>query len=607
MLKIFRMYMKYILPVAACGLMLIFVLEGSLMTLFGGGDPRQEVVGNDKTGPIRAADLGSAQSDLQVLQRMGLPVAIGGNDDPALLWTLLQRDAARLGLGSSSAEVSQAIRDMQLDDATIGKLADDAGATPAYIRQVIGDFLTYLRYARLMTGQPRLSEAAMRRLMHELLAKVQITAVQVSASQYADKVGEPTEAQINALFDEYKGDLPSESEPYGFGYKYPDRIKFEMLIIPGDKLLEKVRAERQVREIDAVEYYEQNKAQFTRDGEVAPYEGAVREQILAELRAAKAMALAKRMYQDAQDQLYQQYRQYDLVEGYRDLPADFTPMALGEVAEALQKRYDILPLIRRYDEAWRSDIEVMVVPYMLGAQTATDQPYSAIEYLFSARAFKPETTNPLSALRLQAKLPSLPIEFRDGSLLMVRLLDTSPEHEPASLDEVRDEVVADARSKAAYEALLADKATWEQRWAEATPEAVAEELKVSVLRPQPFARLVPDYSQMGGGGMVVPRLPVIGQNAAFVDAVCDLADQYEPGSQPRLVIPVSEARSLFLVQITSVQPGDQTEFDAYVSYGMADMMAERILLSSAESDMNPLSLVAISKRAGFTRPGATDE
>lgn len=603
MLKIFRQYMKYVLPVAACALMLVFVLEGSLDKLFGGGDPGKQVIGSDATGPVLVADLRNAAADLTMLQRVNLPFGYSRDEDSALLWTLIQRDATRMGIGSSSAEVSQAIKDMQISDADLLMLADNSGATTQYVRQVIGDFLTYLRYARLMTGETRLSEAALQRLMHELLSKVQIAAVQVRADRYLDEVEEPTDEQLAALFKAHKGDLPGESEPFGFGYKFPDRVKFEMLVIPSDKLLQRVRADKQVREIDAIEYYEQNKSEFMKDDKPEPYEGKVREQILDGLRQKKASELATRMYQDAQDMLYQEYRPFELVEGYRDVPEDWTPMPLSQVAEKLQERFDILPLVSRHDQEWLDAMDIMSVPYLFGAQTQTDRPYPAMQYLLSARAFKPETANPLAALRLQKKLPSLPLISYDGSLLLVRLLDTSPEHEPTSLDEVRDAVVADAKAEAAYNALLADQAKWETRLADSTPEELAEDLNVSVLRPQPFARLMPDYNRQGGGGLTVPRLPVIGQNEAFVDTVCDLADQYEPGSKPRVVVPVASARSLFLVQITSVQPAQRTEYDAYISYGIAESMADRMLLNSTV-DINPLSLDAIKARVRYT---ATNE
>ena len=92
-----------------------------------------------------------------------------------------------------------------------------------------------------------------------------------------------------------------------------------------------------------------------------------------------------------------------------------------------------------------------------------------------------DPNNPLVTQRLQVGVPSQPVESFDQSRYIFRLTDAQPTHEPETLDEVKDAVTRDAKKKAAYDLLLAEKDKWVGRARKEKFADLAKELKVSVI------------------------------------------------------------------------------------------------------------------------------
>ena len=88
--------------------------------------------------------------------------------------------------------------------------------------------------------------------------------VQLEASAFADKQQTPSEEAMLRQFNQYKENIPgdvSEANPFGFGYKLPNRVQLDYIAL---KLSDVAAIIKQPTQEDAEQYYQQNRArQFT--------------------------------------------------------------------------------------------------------------------------------------------------------------------------------------------------------------------------------------------------------------------------------------------------------------------------------------------------------
>ena len=81
---------------------------------------------------------------------------------------------------------------------------------------------------------------------------------------FADKQQTPSEEAVSEQFNQYKDNVPgdvSEANPFGFGYRLPDRVQFDYIAL---KLSDVAAIVKQPTEEDAEQYYQQNRdRQFT--------------------------------------------------------------------------------------------------------------------------------------------------------------------------------------------------------------------------------------------------------------------------------------------------------------------------------------------------------
>jgi hypothetical protein len=123
------------------------------------------------------------------------------------------------------------------------------------MRQSLHDLLLVINSFERAADAVRISSPARQHALAARLQEMSVNLVEFSAKDLVGQVGEPTPAQIQAHFDKYKDTL-AEGSPSGFGYKYPNRVKFDVVI------LDKEQVRKAVGDIDLVdmfEYFERNK------------------------------------------------------------------------------------------------------------------------------------------------------------------------------------------------------------------------------------------------------------------------------------------------------------------------------------------------------------
>lgn len=643
MFKLFRKYNKVILVWGGCLLMVAFLVPQSLTQCSGGsGD---YTLGTTDMGKVTEFDRRGAAIQLQILQRLPLAGqmagALAGPEDGPLKWVLMSRDAQRLGLSAGPSEVDLVFNALRIDDTALANMANNMRTNPDTIRGAVQTWLTLDRYDQLINGNSyaplfdrinalgmvtqylqqgnfqaammtantieggqRLSAPLIAHFIQEQGATVSGEAVLVGASRYLDRIDEPTGADIQQVFDDYKSQLPG-SEPYGFGYRTPDRVKIEYLVIP----IEQAEAQVQVDEAEAYEFYEKNKAALPPEpvsGEPPSY-SAVRDRIVASLKEQKAASLADRMAKAALAQMFEAQRGLEERSGYKIVPEDFAPIDLQRVADDLELEYKVKPRVYNETDHWTPVSELGQLPDLSLAMMQRRPQVTMIDYIMSAKEMEPASDNTLVPERLQVGLPGSPLIGVDRSRILFRLTAAEPAHDPADLDTVREQVVEDTRLLAAYRLLLDDRATWETKAEQDGLTEVASEIGATLVFIPSVVRRVPEP-----GGMTVPPIRDIGTSEELVREMFEHATTAFEADGGIAAAPadarigaagVDERLSLAVFEVDGYRPITRGQYTrALRNTGLAWM----IDVSLFQDDDDPLSFDAVAERVNW-KPGAFGE
>ena len=635
MLKFFRKYNKWILGVGGSLLMIVFLIQ-PVLDMFR-ADPMEVAIGTFDGGELTRRDLMSAESDLNVLREFSLMLdpdfdpEAGNNsssNDP-LRWALILKDAERLGLSASLYEVDQLKLEMGRSDADVEMIASRINATPGYVAsgdppmadraavqgaaggagasvrqragfdvppdRAVGGHLPGLVFSY---GSSRMSRPLVEHFLQDQGAEVMGRAVMISAERLLDEVPAPSDAEVQAQFDEYKDDLPGRGEPYGFGYRVPDRIKLEYLSISMDQARQAVK----VTEADALAHYREYPERFTSAGETAPrsYEAA-RDDVIRDLTDQLAFELVEKMAKSAFGALYEDTRGMAKEDDYRVVgDTELTPMR--QIADRLEEEYGFRPDIRNAGGAWVAADAFTTLPGIGQSRLSDNINVDFAQFVQSTKELEPESDNSLLPRRLQVGIVTTPMISMEGSRHVFRLTAAEPSREPESLDEVRDKVTSDAHLLAAYKKLLTESDDWLKQAVDGGLDAVAEAADTSVIPLPPTPRRVP----LPNGLLVLPPLPSIGQSDAFIEAYFGTANaardaggvDQAPADVTTGVVGVDGRLSLAVYQVDSYQPMTREMFKLFAQDPRLPIMIDTTILIESRIE-SPLSLKALEARLNF--------
>jgi hypothetical protein len=654
MLRFLRRYNKIILVFVGALLMVVFLIQGTVSMFLPGAADR--LVGKLPDRPVKVAEQRDAAMELSLYQQLaqregGRVLPILASREP-LQWLLMRIEAKRMGLHVSQAEVTgmlerlnlaegTALRDfavrLEIASASVRRALRHwllvqksrpliAGLTPIPEQERMATLQRALMMARFTGGdmqtamrarwgRNRVSEPLLERFVYDQQARADISLVALSWKRKRDAIEAPGRARLQQLFEKHRDTLPGESEPYGFGYRKPDRVALAYLALPRERL----EAAVNVPYAEVVAYYDEHPDEFRpeqaqtqpattqpsaegEDGEPPEPKplAEVEQRILEKLRRQKAERLGDRMIQKAHSMLMEDARDLPRTEkGYRKIPARWDPTPLQKVADRLAEEFGVAPqVVRRTDELLSRE-DLTALPGLGGARLQGSREGGFAEYALTCRALNPDPENSLTLLRLQAKLPSKPLAGPDDGRYLFRITEAEPAATPQRLEAVEDAVRADARKLAAWEALKAEADKWRARVREQKLESVAEAIGARVRQPDPFSR-----RNISGRGPRIPSVPGVGVSAAFVDGVFALAQRVqhaEPDAGPEKrmdAIPAESAMRLVLVRLDGFQPPQRRIVRRLAGSPMMEVSLER-WLGGGEPLADPFSVDAIGKRIGF--------
>ena len=185
-------------------------------------------------------------------------------------WLLLKREAQQAGIALSKEEAGKQLGRVipgLFDDMAysqlIGWLVNQRGIAEEEILEPFSKLLAVLEYARLVCSNENVTTPQIIHVASWENETIDVNLVRFDSAVFADAQAKPTQQELTEHFEKYKryfaGEL-SEENPYGFGYKQPDRVQLEYIAVVLDDVAATVSPPTQQ---ETEEYYQRYAKYFT--------------------------------------------------------------------------------------------------------------------------------------------------------------------------------------------------------------------------------------------------------------------------------------------------------------------------------------------------------
>jgi hypothetical protein len=480
--RVLRKYGKVLLAVLGSLLMIVFVLPN-----FNSGSGRgTSVVGRIDGKKITSDDLGEAQSDLAILRSFGAERATESLDerDRNLHWYLLLRDAGRYGFTSITVAPEQLDQDLMqagMTAADINRHITDLGVSHREVESAFSHLQAIGRYTEFVSNNPR-PVSSIELVGDRMLAKAQVAYATIDGAAGWENSPAPTEDQIKKQFDLYKGvvrtmptsgsqeipPLPPEinGHHFPFGYKYPDRVAVEWLEFSKDAMKTMMKPGRQDYE-DAYKYYREHPSEFHNTTAPAvvlstqpttrPF-SEVQEELVGRQVDQRIERQLSRIYDRARSAASDPWRNQTVdSRGFRDTLKPEQWVDYKKLADDLAKNRDFEGFKPEYHSTTGLlDQEGLGKLPGIGKavyQSANQGPGYSFEQLATAvhELVELPPKDPMARLFLQVGTEGPLLQDPAGNLYMYRVKGVEKSHDPASLEEVRQQVIDDLKKESAFE------------------------------------------------------------------------------------------------------------------------------------------------------------
>lgn len=500
MYRFLQKHGKKIMAIFGAFLMISFTLPAAYRY---GDNSRNPVVGTLEGEKLYANELFEASRSWELLS--GLPIQGGSAVDilgPAavaqirqhpVLFLLLQKEAQRMGVRVNNDMLESIVRNSP------GMLSGNE-ERDQLLRRAISDILLVRQGFQRATSAIKVTEPMISQQLAELQQSITLSAVEFNAAQYTEKIPAPSAEQLRAQFEKYADTLrgaASEGNPFGFGYRYPDRVKFQYIAIPRvdvRKVVEAARAKDPYAFIvEAQRYYLQNRAQFpstqpaeksadafslgsggsTKPAATAPttkpfelVEQEIKDRIIDAETDRRVAAITERINQ----QLAADWAAYSAArpnaattQGTTSRPAA-PPTSLGapydsleyltKLAAVIQKDFGVLPTVVSKADAWLTHEDLAKLP---GVGLAAVGGIPLADYIMAfSTPFVAESDRDDQMNLIEVMEPTRPLNDSANNVYIARVSAAEPSHKPATLTEVENQVRADVIARQAFELAKAD-------------------------------------------------------------------------------------------------------------------------------------------------------
>ena len=496
MYRLVQRHGKKILAVFSAFLMISFAASGMLTPGGGMGNP---VIGRMDGQKIYGEEVFVARQDWQRLTQLSdgrgrsLAAALGPvveeeiNRNP-ILFLLLQKEAEKLGVTVSNDALQSVLTN------TPGLMTTDPDRNDQIARAVRG-LLLVAQSAQRAGSVVKITEPMVRHELAQLGQSITLNLADFTTAKYLDqaKQTEPTAEQLKAHFEKYADTVPgnpTEQNPFGFGYKYPDRVKLQYIVIPKSDVRKAVEASRTAYdwEVEARKYYRQNQQQFKAEPTTQasqsfdlsapstrpttrPYEqvqGQIKDDLI-DAETEKRMASIRDRLVSTMATDWVAYRNAVGADSTAPTTAPTTAAApessvgvpytsfeyLQKLAQQVQqnKNFGVLPTAVSIADKWLTLDDLNQLPG-IGQAHMNGVPVGS--YIMStALPFVPQAQREQGGW-LRVMEPTRPMEDSNESIYIARVSAAEPSHKPVSIADVEQQLRADLLTARAYELAKAD-------------------------------------------------------------------------------------------------------------------------------------------------------
>jgi hypothetical protein len=541
-----KVHGKTILAVLGAFLMLTFTLP----TFFKGLQDNGNVeVGRLDGKKVTASQISEANRELLILRQFGILPQLSyffgdeSDTDRGTHWFLLLHEATKMGIVASDAEINAAFSALLASGVTNEQFEAQlkaSGLSQHDLRYCVAHGIMVFKDAILAAGGSQVPVPEVEYFANEELSTVRMQYATIDGTRGWKNAAQPTEEQIKKQFELYKdvvATLPDattlppviDGHTYPFGYKYPDRAQIEYLKFDRTAVAAKFPATRDDYQ-DAYKYYSTHPDEFRKSQDNSMTVGSggsqsfdeVRDKLVRTQISTRVDKFLKRVTDRVLETAKAPWTNVPIDStGFREtLPATKWVDYPG-ITQELKTNHDFSDAAPEYVRlgTWQSK-DALAKDAGIG-EAYFENPngrYSFADLAMHVNELAPPKDN-FPRLFQQVGIEGPLLKDDAGNLYIFRVTDAQKSHTPASVDEVRAQVIED----------LQKRVTYEQRQAigKALAASAATGDLSTLAKAQDFpVRTIPDLTHVGKDFPEVRGIP------GLVNAAFDLAREQRDATQP---------------------------------------------------------------------------
>ena len=584
MFKFLRKYNKYILAVGGTLLLITFLIPYAFTNVLQGmgqGKSTWATVGLQKREKISYRELSLVQREMRLLDtaaaQLQLPIPI----DRAEYWFLLSREAQQAGLVPAPATLLQTDQGQR----QLALIAAVTGESVPFVQQTLAKVQGVQQLQRLYLDSDKYSDRRLKRLARRLYHRVTLQPLIIEASADGDR--QYPERALAEQLDKYADVVPGEGE-MGFGYRLPDRARIEWLVVPADSVREMIEVGDQLNPVALRKHWRLNVDRFADPQPGTEIPPQVRDDLLDQLTKKTLARIGRR----AAERL-QSARRLPKRGGYVEIPDGWEGLGFQQLALDLQAEYAIaLPEYHAVGNRWLTSDELTQLEGIGAATTPKfgDQPVGLATLVMGARSLQGSAMIPI-----QTGIAGPLLGGDDGSIYVFRITATDAARVPASVDEVRQQLIADLNRLDNYRKLTESAQGIRQ-------VAVNDGLLALAML---YDSAVDTTTSMTLGFST--SLPVIGEAPEAAEEIIDhamalprdVAVSDLPEEDRVLVLPLEDQLSLLVVRLMNQSPLTEENFRTFMQYGLIQSKLISQEITDVDPDESAFGYKALAERHGF--------
>ncbi|MCH8912868.1 MAG: hypothetical protein IIA33_04800 [Planctomycetes bacterium] len=606
MIKFFRKHNKQLLAVFTVLLMIAFV-GGTALTSLMQPNPSGDVLFHAFGEPVTNGELGVVNRQTIILSGLrypwNTPWGFQGRVQPLdeRDYFLLLREAEERGLrpGLEQARLQLATLNIDLNQFSLNnKVATEE------IELAVANLISVQQLWSMARGSIVPSELEIQQAVRDQYEKLNAHIVEVKSNPLIEPDAEISEDDVLAHFEKYK-EQTSGGSALEFGYLIPDRVQVEYLAINTGK----IALAQPITEKQAETYWRAHQKDFRPpEAEDDSGEGSselvgpelptdpfyltfaeAREDVVTFLAQQRRLEEARGMASVIWRALREPwYNQPEDEAGFPEAPE--AAKAADHYQQTLHKLQNRIPH-REAIDIGTTDLfaasEAGDVGRLGSTRVDTQTPvpgrrFATMTHVVQGlvESARPDDSSIQQALASYQTAPS-PLIDEDNNLYLYRIIQVQERHAPTSIDEVRDEIVADLRAQRAFESAKTHAEAIKDRIGEedlktayeaydGLEEARKEECS-SFFEANPFPKMNPEIfagfrfpvivSDKAGARDEDNKLLHQIRNEEFVADVFKLLES--DGEQGVGVIEVPATEKIFVVQLAGVDHVTKPDYENY--------------------------------------------